>query len=269
MTLFLLLLLLAASILVARYLARQRSRKQLLATALSEQQRATVVRQVPLVKRLPPGLRENLEGRISLFLHQVKFIGCNGLEVSEKMRLSIAAQACLLVVNSDAWYDNLTTILVYPDAFRSMQREHDGYVVTERETVRTGESWSRGPVVLSWAHAEQGAANDRDGHNVVLHEFAHQFDDLSGHTDGAPVLNTGQSFAEWERVFVTAYERHAQNVETGTLTVLDEYGASNVQEFFAVAIESFFERPGDLKREEPDVYQQLSKLLRLDPLTWV
>ena len=115
MTLFLLLLLLAASILVARYLARQRSRKQLLATALSEQQRATVVRQVPLVKRLPPGLRENLEGRISLFLHQVKFIGCNGLEVSEKMRLSIAAQACLLVVNSDAWYDNLTTILVYPD----------------------------------------------------------------------------------------------------------------------------------------------------------
>ena len=150
-----------------------------------------------------------------------------------------------------------------------MQREHDGYVVTERETVRTGESWSRGPVILSWAHAEQGAANDRDGHNVVLHEFAHQLDDLSGHTDGAPVLNSGQSFAEWERVFVTAYERHAQNVETGTLTVLDEYGASNVQEFFAVAIESFFERPGDLKREEPDVYQQLSKLLRLDPLTWV
>jgi MtfA peptidase len=108
---------------------------------------------------------------------------------AEEMRLSIAAQACLLVVNIDTWYDNLRTILVYPSAFKSKRVRYKGYVVTERETVRTGESWARGPVILSWTHAREGAANDHDGHNVVFHEFAHQIDDLSGHTDGVPNLS--------------------------------------------------------------------------------
>ncbi|MDH3742723.1 MAG: zinc-dependent peptidase, partial [Hyphomicrobiales bacterium] len=100
------------------------------------------------------------------------------------------------------------------------------------------------------------------------HEFAHQLDDLSGHTDGAPILNRGQSFADWERVFIDAYKRHVRNVESGHMTVLDDYGAERLEEFFAVAVEVFYEKPGALKREESEVYEQLSELFGLDPLTW-
>lgn len=268
MTYFIILLLLGAGTFGYRYWSKQRTRRRLLATALSARQRVIVAQQVPLIRRLPAELLGKLEGKISLFLHQVKFIGCNGLEVTEGMRLSIAAQACLLVVNNDVWYEHLRTVLIYPDAFKSQQQRHEGYVVTEGESVRLGESWSRGPVILSWAHTEQGAINDKDGHNVVLHEFAHQIDDLSGHTDGAPILNKGQSFADWERVFIKAYDRHVENVEQGHMTVLDDYGALGPEEFFAVAVELFFEKPEALEREEAEVYGQLSELFRLDPVTW-
>jgi len=268
MTVFLILLLVAAGAFGYRYWSRQQARKNLLISALSDHQRTIVAEQVPLTRKLPPELRGKLEGKINVFLHQIEFIGCNGLEVTEEMRLSIAAQACLLVVNSDAWYKHLGTILVYPDAFKSRQTIHNGYVVTERETVRLGESWSRGPVVLSWAHAKQGAINDKDGQNVVFHEFAHQIDDLSGHTDGIPNLDRSQSLADWERVFIKAYQSHVQHVQAGQMTVFAAYGAEKPEEFFAVAVEVFFERPVAHKRAEPEVYEQLAKLFRLEPTTW-
>jgi Mlc titration factor MtfA (ptsG expression regulator) len=268
MTVFLILLLVAAGAFGFRYWSRKQIRKSLLASALSEHQRAIVAEQVPLTRKLPSELRGKLEGKINAFLNQVEFTGCNGLEVNEEMQLSIAAQACLLVVNSDTWYDHLSTILIYPGAFKSRQTEHNGYVVTERETVRSGESWSRGPVILSWAHTKQGAINDKDGHNVVFHEFAHQIDDLSGHTDGVPNLDRSQSFAAWERVFLKAYESHVEHVQAGRKTVFDAYGAVGHEEFFAVAVEVFFERPAALKRREPAVYEQLALLFRLEPSTW-
>jgi Mlc titration factor MtfA (ptsG expression regulator) len=248
--------------------AKQKRRKQLLASRLTDSQRAIIIAQVPLIRRLPRTLTEPLEGKILLFLDQVDISGCNDLDVTEEMRLSIAAQACLLIVNNDAWYKNLRTILMYPSAFKSIRSTHDGFVVQTEEVVRSGESWSRGPVILSWAHSRQGAANDRDGHNVVLHEFAHQLDDLSGSTNGVPLLKGAQTFAEWERVFLTSYNRHLENVERGRKTVLDAYGATNHQEFFAVAIEVFFEKPKRLKDEEPEFYAQLADLLNLDPTTW-
>lgn len=268
MPIFLILILFVAGAFGFRYYSKRQTRAKLLATPLSHHQRVIIAQQVPLIQKLPFELHRVFEGKINVFLHQIKFFGCDGLEVTEEMQLSIAAQACLLVVNNDKWYKNLRTILIYPGAFKSQRKEHDGYVVTERETVRLGESWSRGPVVLSRAHSEQGAINDKDGHNVVLHEFAHQIDNLSGHTDGAPILNKGQSFAKWERVFVTAYERHVQNVEKGRKTVIDAYGAEGHEEFFAVSVEVFFEKPGGLKREEPAVYDQLSELFQLEPIAW-
>ena len=250
-----------------RRTARQ-ARAALLATPLAETQRAMIADMVPLTRRLPPDLRPAFEGKINLFLDQVRFLGCNGLDVTEAMRLSIAAQACLLVANSDAWYSHLTTILVYPGAFKSRQRQQDGYVVTEAEIVRTGESWARGPVILSWAHSDRGARDDADGHNVVIHEFAHQLDDLSGQTDGAPALHRDQSFAAWARVFVEAHDRHRANVEAGRRTVIDPYGAEGHEEFFAVAVEAFFETPAALKRSEAQVYEQLAGYFRLDPVNW-
>ncbi|MGV8989476.1 MAG: zinc-dependent peptidase [Cypionkella sp.] len=268
MTIFLAVLLLGAGVLVFRFFSTRRLRKGLLASGLSAHQRAIVERSVPLVRKLPADLRRKLEGKINRFLNQIEFVGCNGLDVTEEMRLSIAAQACILVVNTDTWYTEIHSVLIYPGAFKSRRAEQRGYVVTERETVRVGESWSRGPVVLSWVDAKQGAIDDKDGHNVVFHEFARQIDDLSGATDGVPILSKEQSFAAWERVFVSAFKKHVRNVESGHKTVFNAYGATGPEEFFAVAVEVFFERPAALKHEDPAVYQQLAGLFHLDPATW-
>jgi Mlc titration factor MtfA (ptsG expression regulator) len=123
-------------------------------------------------------------------------------------------------------------------------------------------------VVLSWAHARLGAIDAEDGHNVVFHEFAHQIDDLSGHTDGVPNLDRNQDYSDWERVFLAAYESHVHHVGAGRRTVFDAYGAEGPEEFFAVAVEAFFERPAPLRHEEPAVYEQLATFFRLDPATW-
>ena len=251
-----------------RYWSRRQRLRGLFSTPLPQDARAIIAAQVPLTRKLPPDIRARFEGKVNAFLDQVDFIGCNGLEVSEEMRLSIAAQACLLIANTDTWYRHLTTILIYPGAFKSRQARQHGFVVTEREIIRTGESWSRGPVVLSWAHTQHGALDDTDGHNVVLHEFAHQIDDLSGNTDGVPNLDPAQSYAAWERAFLPAYKAHVRKVSGGERTVLDPYGAEGHEEFFAVAVEAFFETPAALKQGEPEIYEQLSMLFRLDPVTW-
>lgn len=243
-------------------------RARLLAAPLTGAQRRIIRECVPLYDRLPARLKAQMDGKVNLFLGQVDFHGCNGLEVTEEMRLTIAAQACLMIVAKDIWYDNLRTILIYPGAFKSRMVDHDGLVVTEGDVVRIGESWTRGPVILSWPHAEEGSAIDDDGRNVVLHEFAHQLDDLSGYTDGAPVLAHDHSEGEWDRAIAEAYWRLVDEVEAGRGTFLDPYGASAPEEFFAVIVEFFFERPVDLKREEPAVYGQLAKFFALDPATW-
>ncbi|WP_238321728.1 zinc-dependent peptidase [Halocynthiibacter namhaensis] len=128
--------------------------------------------------------------------------------------------------------------------------------MTEREIIRAGESWTRGPVVLSWAHSKQGALNTTDGHNVILHEFAHQMDDLTGGTNGVPILAKGQSFTQWEGAILPAYETHLRDVESGRKTVMDAYGAQGHEEFFAVGVETFFEKPKAMKQDMPEVYAQ-------------
>ncbi len=264
----LLIVTLGAAYLGYRVWTGHQRRAALIETGLTDREWDIVMRHAPLVARMPAELRPALAGKISLFLGQVEFIGYDGLEVTDEIAFSVAAQACLLVVNTDRWYDSLTTVLVYPGAFKSLQKDHDGYVVSEEVVVRSGESWSRGPVILSWRDSHLGAMNTQDGHNVVLHEFAHQLDDLSGHTDGAPLMAEGQSLQDWSRVVLEAFERHVSNVQRGRPTVLDAYGATNHQEFFAVAVETFFEKPRQLLDEEPQVYEQLKLLLRLDPAGW-
>ena len=265
---FILFIILVIGAYITRQTFEKRAHKKLLSAPLWDTEWETILKNVPLCKRLPVELRPKLEGKINLFLDQVEFQGCNGLDVTPEMELSIAAQACVLVVNNDAWYQTLQTILIYPNAFKSRQASHDGYVVTQREVVRTGESWARGPVILSWAHAAQDAFIDDDGHNVVLHEFAHQLDALSGYTDGAPILSDAHSNDDWDRILNKSFNRLVSDVEKGHETTLDPYGATAPAEFFAVAVEMFFERPTELKHKEPAVYAQLSKLFVLDPDGW-
>ncbi len=260
--------LLIATFLLYRWYSRRQKRKQLLKKPLTAQQRAVVERLVPLVRRLPQPLRLSLEGKINLFLDQVTFHGQNDLEVSEEMRLSIAAQACLLIVNSPVWYDTLRTVLIYPSAFLTHRNSHEGYIVHEDRHSTLGESWARGPVILSWDHALHGGLDAKDGPNVVIHEFAHQLDALTGHTNGIPVLRKGQAYAGWEKAMLEAYNDHVAQVERGDQTLIDPYGATNHEEFFAEAIVTFFERPQALRSEEPALYAQLAELLALDPAQW-
>ena len=261
--------LLIVAALVARAVLNRRKRERLLATPLTPQQRAIVARLVPITRALPEELRPRLEGKINRFLDQVTFRGHNGISITDEMRLSIAAQACLLIVNSEVWYETLRNVLVYPSTFTTGRESHDGMLVTAEEHGLLGESWAHGPVVLSWDHALHGGLDPDDGHNVVIHEFAHQLDSLSGHTNGIPILRKGQAYAAWETAMLDAYHHHLERLETARDTVIHPYGATNHQEFFAEAIVSFFEKPQAMRRDEPALYAQLAQLLALDPAEWV
>ncbi len=265
---FLLVALLVVGGLAYRSISRRLRRERLLATPLTPEQRDVLERLVPIVRRLPPSLRPRLEGKINLFLDQVTFHAYQGLELRDEMRLSIAAQACLLIVNSPVWYETIRTVVIYPSTIHAPRNMHDGFVVHEQNSHLAGESWQRGPVVLSWDHALQGGLDAEDGHNVVIHEFAHQLDSLTGHTNGIPILSKGQAYAGWEKAMLDAYHDQVERVESGHHPVIDPYGAVNHQEFFAEATVAFFEKPAALRRDEPALYAQLAELFALDPAEW-
>ncbi|WP_254305664.1 zinc-dependent peptidase [Sphingopyxis sp. BSNA05] len=227
------------AVLSYRNWARKRRREQLLATPLTSDQREVIARLVPIVRRLPEALRPKLEGKINLFLDQVTFRGNQGLEITDEIRLSIAAQACLLIANSPAWYNTIRNVLVHPSAFHINRNTHDGLVVHEGRHSMLGESWARGPVILSWEHALHGGLGEDDGQNVVIHEFAHQLDSLTGDTNGIPILRKGQAYKGWEKAMLDAFHKHVERVERGHNTLIDPYGANNHQEFLPKRLSRF------------------------------
>jgi Mlc titration factor MtfA (ptsG expression regulator) len=228
---------------------------------------ALLEKNVPLYGRLPEELRIRLHERIGHFIATIRFEGCGGLELTEDMVLTVAAQACLLVVHREGKpYPKLKVVYLYPSTFSSVQTRVDALgIVTEEEIARFGESWERGTVVLAWDSVEHGARNITDANNVTFHEFAHQLDHEDGATDGAPGLPCRESYRSWARVFQENYDEFLQQTEEGRKTVLDSYGATNPAEFFAVATETFFEKPRQLARRLPDLYAEMTKYYGLDP----
>ncbi len=197
-----------------------------------------------------------------LFLAEKQFAGVRGLEVSDAMRVSIAAQACLPILELGLdWYAGFSGVVVYPGDFRVQRSatDEDG-VVHEWQDDLAGEAMPGGPVVLSWdAHAHDPAIN------VVLHEFAHKLDMLNGIADGTPPLHVGMDRAAWRAAFKEAYAGFCDAVERGRDTWLDPYAAEHESEFFAVISEAFFEEGSETRRHYPDVYQQLKLFYRQDP----
>ena len=126
-----------------------------------------------------------------------------------------------------------------------------------------------GQVVLSWQHSKQGAMSEDDGHNVVYHEFAHQLDREDGAIDGTPLLNSPQNYATWSKVFNEEYIRLREEIRVNKKSLIDDYGAVSEGEFFAVVTELFFERPKLFEKEHPELYAELTKFYRLNPLEWV
>jgi Mlc titration factor MtfA (ptsG expression regulator) len=219
------------------------------------------------VARLPPELQLRLKRHIQVFLAEKPFIGCRGLKITNDIRVTIAAHACLLLLGHQRpdCYPRLRQVLVYPDAFVA-DRERPlgaGLVQSQRHTL-AGESWTQGQVILSWADVVAGAADPTDGRNVALHEFAHQIDQDSGVADGRPWRPDPAKRRRWARVMDEALER----LRNEPSTVIDGYGASDPAEFFAVVTEAFFERPRELAAEAPAVYGELVALYRVNPTEW-
>jgi len=221
-----------------------------------------------MTRALSDGQEELLWGLIQVFLSEKTFDGCGGLEITDEIRLTIAAQACLLIVGLevDAPYPDLEVIRVYPSTIQVPRQEWDGWVVTEGPVPHLGLSSQRGYVVLSWDAARQGTADPTDGHNVVLHEFAHQLDAESGSTNGAPIL-PANLYRPWAKVLGHAHDQLLVDVHAARPSVLDPYGAADPAEFFAVATEAFFERSQRLAGDHPELYQVLVQYYRQDPAT--
>ena len=228
---------------------------------------ATIGANFPYFGRLPPADQAELLGHVQVFLDETTFEGCGGLAIDDTIRVTIAAQACLLLLHREAGgFADLETVLVYPSAYVDPRpRIVEGGVVVEGGQARLGESWTRGVVVLAWDSVLAGAADLRDGHNVVLHELAHQLDQEDGAADGVPALPRPGMYAAWARVLGADFEELARESAEGHRTVMDAYGATNPAEFFAVATEAFFERPRALRAKHPALYEQLGLYYRQDP----
>lgn len=248
---------------------RSRKRRALLATPMPGDWLELLKRNLPLYSLLPTELQKQLHGHIHVFLHDKQFIGCAGLEITDEIRITIAAQACMLLLNRETgYYPLLSTILVYPDTYVADETVSDGLVVTRQTKARMGESWRRGPVVLSWDDVRHGASDAGDGDNVVLHEFAHQLDQENPQSDGAPLLERHSQYAAWARVLSREYAELQGLTERHKKSLIGAYGATNPAEFFAVVTEKFFEKPLTLKKEKPELYEELSIFYRLDPADW-
>ena len=256
--------------------------------------RTILRRRVPLYRQLPADLQHQLRRRILVFLAEKPFLGCAGLEVTDEMRVTIAAQACLLRLNrGGALFPELRQILVYPGAFAvDRVQAAPGGVLREERRALAGESWQQGQVILSWQDVLDGARVVDDGHNVVLHEFAHQLDQESGSANGAPRLGSRAAHARWAEVMGREFDalhariraREAARARaqaewswfgsSGTpiahepADLISDYGATNEAEFFAVVTEVFFEQAAALAERHPALFALLRDYYAVDPRTW-
>lgn len=244
----------------------KKKRARLREQPFPDEWRKLLDRNVPYVKVLSPEERKELEGLIHVFLGEKSFEGCGGLELTDEIRVTIAAQACQLLLGRDVEpYPAIDVILVYPSAYKGEFTNTSDGVVIEGDTTRLGEASTRGILVLSWDDVLRGAADVRDGHNVVIHEFAHVLDHEDGSSDGAPPLSRRANYAPWARVFGAEYEKLIDADEHRKKTIIDKYGATNPAEFFAVVTETFFEKPLQMREKHPELYEQLKAYYRQDP----
>ncbi|MGA2916890.1 MAG: M90 family metallopeptidase [Sedimentisphaerales bacterium] len=226
-----------------------------------------IERNVPLYNRLPAEDKDELQRHILIFIAEKRFEGCSGLEITDEIKIVIAAQACMLLLHRKTdYYPGLSSILVYPHAFIVHRQQYmaDG-VVAEGPQVLSGESWRQGSVVLSWDDVKRSSADICDGQNVVFHEFAHQIDASQGRGDSSSVLKSDSSYIAWARVLQKDYQKLIQAANRNYPTLLNKYGATDPAEFFAVATEFFFEKSKELKQLHPDLYNELKRFYHQNP----
>jgi Mlc titration factor MtfA (ptsG expression regulator) len=233
--------------------------------------RQILERNLFVFNRLSREDQRELLGHTQVFLAEKHFEGVGGLEVTDEIRVTIAAQACLLLLHRKTdYYPELVSIIVYPSGYTSTEERHiGGGVWSDEAEDRLGHTGERlRALVLAWDAARHGAAAPTDGENLVLHEFAHQLDFENKRSDGTPALETRGDYLAWARVMSVEFEALRDATDLGLPTLLDSYGATDPAEFFAVVTEVFFERPRALLRMHPALYAQLQRFYRQDPTTY-
>lgn len=250
---------------------RNRRRRRVLREAFPRPWFDILRRNVRTYELLAPPQQTKLRDDLRLFIAERYWEGCDGLEMTDEVRVTIAAHACILTLNladQRNWYRPVKTVLAYPDSFLSVsKRSGPGGVVSEG-FANSGEAWHNGPVILSWADVAWGGRNAMDGRNVALHEFAHVLDMADGVSNGTPPLPSSAEYARWHKVMTGEYQRLISDAEFGHATLLNVYGATNVAEFFAVATEAFFERGQFMRAMHPELYDTLRSFYRHDPAAW-
>jgi Mlc titration factor MtfA (ptsG expression regulator) len=246
---------------------RDRRRRKLLSEPFPAEWEA-VLRELSFYRLLTPVEQEQLQHDVRIFVAEKNWEGVHGLELTDAMRVRIAAHACYLILGLDlSCYDRTMSILVYPNAYSVPEQfAIAGGGVIEGRSQRLGENWYRGPIILSWPDVlAAGSEGARTG-NLVYHEFAHELDTLNGrNVDGRPVLDAPDLARRWEPVMSRAYERLCIDCQYGRPTLLDCYGTKNRGEFFAVATEVFFQQPVRMLRREQEVYELFAQYYRQDP----
>jgi MtfA peptidase len=245
---------------------RQRRRKRILATPFPREWLAYLEHYVVPYDYLTPGEQAKLRDDVRVFIAEKNWEGCAGLVLTDEMKVTIAGHACLmtLALEGDP-FSQLLSILVYPTRY-AVPQEHsyEGWSISG-EATHLGESWYRGPVILSWADLRRDARHPGEGENLAWHEFAHQLDMLDRSTNGTPPLADPQQRRRWHDVMTSEYEQLIIDAREGRATLLDTYGATNEAEFFAVATECFFDCPILLRSEHPRLYELLGEYYRQDP----
>jgi Mlc titration factor MtfA (ptsG expression regulator) len=249
---------------------KERRRRNLRERAFPEAWIAHLKKNFPQYSMLATGDREELHRRVQVFLGEKRFEGCEGFEITDEMRVTIAAQACLLILHRESdYFPELHSIVVYPTTYVVEAEEVDETgIVTEFADDRSGETWEQGSMVLAWDEVIEGGRDLDDDFNVVFHEFAHQLDLENGDIDGIPRLESKEHQASWLRVFGESFDSFRKEVRRKKRTPIDPYAAEDAGEFFAVSVESFFERPAALRKSYPELYAELGRYFRQDPTTW-
>lgn len=251
-------------------LFKSRRRQRFRAQPFPAEWQGIVERNVATFGRLSPDDQRELIGHTHVLLSEKHFEGCGGLELTDEIRVTIAAHASVLLLHRETdYFPRLTSILIYPSAYVvTGERQIGERVWEDGEDVRLGHTGARlGALVIAWDDVPRGERASAGGQNVVLHEFAHQLDFEDYLVDGAPLLEARQS-SSWARVLNTEYDALRQAIDAGEGTLISPYGATDPAEFFAVTTELFFERPRELREAHPALYQELRAFFRQDPSTW-
>jgi len=243
---------------------RQEARRTLLEQPFPADWQPYVDR-LPFFRALDERGQERICADLRVLIDEKNWEGCGGLEMTDEIQVTIAAQASLLLLNIEhEYYKHVESILVYPSAYKTMPSQDAAGVMREGQA-NLGEAWRRGPVVLSWDATLHGALDPKDGHNLVLHEFAHKLDMLDGLADGTPPMDSKDQMAQWVKTMSREFAKLRDAAEDRKATVMDTYGATNPAEFFAVATECFFEKARKLKQRHPSVYECLQDYYQQDP----